>query len=134
MRTFTARRDAHACLGLDVHDETVQGCRDFTSSDGLGGGAIVAVVEPADVRRHYYSPARRRHDRARDRRILLQGQVRSRLHVEVDNPTPTILNFAKSVIAGIRGSRVASRCMRSLLSTGSPCVGVDWRRSGIVGR
>ena len=43
----------------------------------LGCRAIVAVVEPADVRRHDDSPDRRRHDRARDRRVLLQCQVRS---------------------------------------------------------
>jgi len=52
------------------------GC-DWTSSDRLGGRAIVAVVEPADVRRHDDPPDRRRHDQARDRRILLQGQVRA---------------------------------------------------------
>ena len=53
------------------------GCRDWTSSDGLGGRPIVAVVEPADVRRHDDPLDPRRHDRARDRRVLLQGQVRA---------------------------------------------------------
>jgi hypothetical protein len=60
--------------------------------------------------------------------------MRPLLVVEVDNSTPTILNFEKSAIAGIRGSGVPSRYMRSLLSKGGPCVGVGWKRSGIVGR
>ena len=56
-----------------------------TSGEGRSSGcAIVAVVEPADVRRHDNPPARRRHDRARDRRVLLQCQVRSGLHVVSD--------------------------------------------------
>jgi hypothetical protein len=100
----------------------------------LGCRAIVAVVEPADVRRHDDLSGRRRQDQARDRRVLLQCQVRSGLHVEVDNSTPTILSSAKSVIGGIRGSVVRSPCMRSLSSRGSPFVGAGWRRSGIVYR
>ena len=50
-------------------------CRGLVSM--LGYRAIVAVMEPADMRRHDDSPDRRWHDRARDRRVLRQCQVRS---------------------------------------------------------
>jgi len=43
---------------------------DWKSTDALRCRAIVAVVEPADVRRHDGPPDRRRHDGARDRRVL----------------------------------------------------------------
>ena len=43
----------------------------------LRGRAIVAVLEPADVRRHDNPPRRRGPDRTRDRRVLLQGKVRT---------------------------------------------------------
>jgi len=68
-------------LGLDVQGQTARDVVTGRRATALGGRAIVAVVEPADVRRHDDPPDRRRHDRARDRRVLLQGQVRSRLHV-----------------------------------------------------
>jgi len=77
VRTFTAHRYERAYLGLDVQGQAAWDVHDWTSSDGLGGRAIVAVVEPADVRRQNDPSERRWHDRARDRRVLLQGQVRA---------------------------------------------------------
>ena len=75
VRTFTARRDGkRVWASMHMMSLPRNGCY-WTSSDGLGVRAIVAVVEPANVRRHDDPPDRRRHDRARDRRLLLQGQV-----------------------------------------------------------
>jgi hypothetical protein len=42
-------------------------------------------------------------NRARDRRILVQGPVRSRHIVQLDNITPTGPKSGKFCIAGIRG-------------------------------
>ena len=42
-------------------------------------------------------------DGARDRRILVQGQVRPRLIVQLDNITPTGPRNGKFFILGIRG-------------------------------
>ena len=64
-------RAAASTSGLDV-DRRLR-CR-----------AIVAVVEPAHLRRCDDAAGRRRHDLARDRRVLLKCQMRSRLHVVGD--------------------------------------------------
>ena len=42
-------------------------------------------------------------DSARDRRILVQGQMRARLIVQLDNITPTGPRNGKFFIPGIRG-------------------------------
>ena len=77
LRTFTARRHEQAHLGVDVQGNTARDGRGLDVDRRLGCRAIVAVVEPADVRRHDDPPARRWRDRARDRRVLPECQVRS---------------------------------------------------------
>ena len=52
----------------------------------LGRRAIVAVVKPADLRSREDPPSRRSHDCARDRRVLPECHMRSRLHVVRDVP------------------------------------------------
>ncbi len=47
----------------------------------LGCDPVVAVVEPADLRRRDDTADRRRHDATRDRRVLIERQMRARLHV-----------------------------------------------------
>jgi hypothetical protein len=50
----------------------------------LGSGAIVALMKPAHLRRRNDAASRWGQDRARDWRILLEREMRSRLHVVGD--------------------------------------------------
>jgi hypothetical protein len=93
--------------------------RDAVGSAGTNG-AIVPVVEPADVRRHDDRPTGRRHDGAWDRRVFAKRAMCSRAHVEAHNSTPIILSSGTSVTGGIRGSGRTVAVYECSSNVGSP--------------
>jgi hypothetical protein len=132
----SGRRSTVRVIPRDAHTKTNAGLnrrRTFHEIETqVRPRVLVSMVESTNLG-HFHNPTEcERLSPARDRRVFVACQVRSRSVVQVDNPAPIKLRRVKSVIRGIRGSVVLSPCMSCPSGMGSPCVGAGSRRSRIV--
>jgi hypothetical protein len=98
---------------------------------GLRGSAVVELEHAAEPLLASDRTSSGRRGLGRDERVaqILVGPFPM---IEVDNPTHIILSGGTSVIRGIPGSAVLSRYTRCSSNVGSLCVGVVWKRNGMV--
>jgi hypothetical protein len=71
---------------------------------------------------------------AREIGVFAEREMRARVHVQLDNPTPIIPRHEKSGTHGIHGSVVRSPYTKCSSSKGIPCVGAVSRKNERVER